>query len=324
MIDRRLFAGFLAGAVAASYEGAFGQTAAPKLIKRVRTHTLEIAYEESGSESGTPVILLHGFPYDPRAYDDVVPRLVAAGCRTIVPYLRGYGQTRFLSAATMRSGQQAAMGRDVVDLMDALAIAQAILVGFDWGGRGACVAAALWPERVRALVSANGYTIQDIAGSRKPAAPEQEHRIWYQYYFHTERGRAGLAANRHDLCKLLWQLWSPNWKFDDATYDRTAASFDNPDFVDVVIHSYRHRFGYIAGDPAFEEIERRLAAQPKIARPTIVLQGAGDGVNAATSADTQAGFFTGRYERRVIPIIGHDVPQEAPAETAQAVLDLLR
>ena len=322
MINRRLFSGLLAGAMFAPYARTSVQQPAPKAIKRVRTRTLEIAYEESGSTAGTPILLLHGFPYDPRAYDEVVPRL-AARCRTIVPYLRGYGQTQFLSSSTMRSGQQAAMGRDVVELMDALAIPQAILVGFDWGGRGACVTAALWPERVSALVSANGYTIQDIAASVKPAAPDQEHRIWYQYYFHTERGRAGLAANRHDLCKLLWQLWSPNWKFDDVTYDRTAASFDNPDFVDVVIHSYRHRFGYAAGDPAFEELERRLAAQPKIATPTIVLQGAGDGVNAAGTTDTQARFFTGRYERRVIPIVGHDVPQEAPAETAQAVLDLL-
>jgi pimeloyl-ACP methyl ester carboxylesterase len=329
MINRRLFSGLLASAMLTPYgrppaQQPPAQQPVSKPLKRARTRTLEIAYEESGSSGGTPVLLLHGFPYDPRAYDGVVPRLVTAGCRTIVPYLRGYGQTRFLSSSTTRSGQQAAMGRDVVELMDALAISQATLVGFDWGGRGACVAAALWPERVRALVSANGYTIQDIAASVKPASPEQEHRLWYQYYFHTERGRAGLRANRHDLCKLLWQLWSPNWKFDDATYERTAASFDNPDFVDVVIHSYRHRFGYAAGDPAYEELEKRLAAQPKIAKPTIVLQGAGDGVNVAVTTDTQAGFFTGRYERRVIPSIGHDVPQEAPAETAQAVLDLLK
>jgi pimeloyl-ACP methyl ester carboxylesterase len=216
------------------------------------------------------------------------------------------------------------MGRDLLDLLDALAIPRAILVGFDWGNRAACVVAALWPERARALVSSNGYSIQDIAASVKPATPEQEHRAWYQYYFHTERGRAGLKANRHDLCKLLWQLWSPNWKFDDATYDRTAVSFDNPDFVDVVIHSYRHRFGYIAGDPALEPLERLLAAQPKIAVPTIVLQGGGDGVNAAGTSDTQARLFTGPYQRRVIPVVGHDVPQEAPKETAAAILELAR
>jgi len=241
----------------------------------------------------------------------------------IVPYLRGYGATRFLSANTPRSGQQGALGQDLLDLMDALKIPRAVLVGFDWGGRGACVVAALWPERVRGLVVANGYTIQDIAASKMPAPPEQEHRLWYQYYFHTERGRAGLAANRHDLCKLLWKLWSPNWKFDDATYDRTAKSFDNPDFVDVVIQSYRHRFGYVAGDPALEPIERRLAAQPKVTVPTIVLQGEGDGVNAAGATDTQAKYFTSRYQRRVIPVIGHDVPQEAPAATSGAVLELI-
>jgi len=177
---------------------------------------------------------------------------------------------------------------------------------------------------VRCLVSANGYNIQDIAGSVRPAPPEQEHRLWYQYYFHTERGRAGLAANRHALCKLLWQLWSPNWKFDDATFARSAASFDNPDFVDVVIQSYRHRYGYAPGDPALEAIEQRLAARPPITVPSIVLQGEGDGVATATRADTQAHLFTGPYQRRLIPRIGHDVPQEAPQETAAAVLELLR
>jgi pimeloyl-ACP methyl ester carboxylesterase len=306
----------------APYGRAFAQPSS-RPVKTVRTGVLEIAYEESGSPSGVPVLLLHGFPYDPRAYDEITPKLAAAGCRAIVPYLRGYGPTRFLTPSAMRSGQQAAMGRDVLDMMDALAIPNAVLVGFDWGGRAACVAAALWPERVKALVSCSGYTIQDIAASVKPAAPEQENRMWYQYYFHTARGRAGLQANRHDLCKLLWRLWSPNWKFDDATYDRTAVSFDNPDFVDVVIHSYRHRFGYVAGDPVYQPIERALAAQPKISVPTIVLQGEGDGVNNPSASAAQARFFTGRYERRGIPTVGHDVPQEAPAATAQAVLDLL-
>ena len=201
-------------------------------LKRARTKTLEIAYEESGPESGLPVLLMHGFPYDPRAYDGMVQPLVAAGCRAIVPYLRGYGPTQFLSPQTLRSGQQAALGQDLLDLMDALRLQTALLVGFDWGGRGACVVSALWPERVRGLVTAGGYNIQNIAGSVEPAAPEREHRMWYQYYFHTERGRAGLTKNRDALCKLLWQLWSPTWKFDDATYQRTAASFHNPDFVD--------------------------------------------------------------------------------------------
>lgn len=321
MIDRRAFGGLIAGAALVPVARTVAQSARP--IRRIRTRALEIAYEESGPPGGFPVLLLHGFPYDPRAYDEVTPPLAAAGHRVIVPYLRGYGETRFLSPSTMRSGQQAAIGRDVADLMDALAIPKAVLVGFDWGGRAACVAAAMWPERVRGLVSCNGYTIQDIAASVKPAAPEQENRMWYQYYFHTERGRAGLQANRHDLCKLLWKLWSPNWRFDDATYDRTAKSFDNPEFVDVVIHSYRHRFGYVMGDPAYDSIEAALAKQPRITVPAIVLQGGGDGVNGAGASDTQARFFTGRYDRRVIPRVGHDVPQEAPAETARATLDLL-
>jgi pimeloyl-ACP methyl ester carboxylesterase len=304
---------------------ALSQQPGNHLLKRVRTSTLEIAYEDSGPEAAFPVLLMHGFPYDPRCYDEVVPRLVAAGYRAIVPYLRGHGGTRFLAAETLRSGQQAASGRDLLDLMDALNLPRAALVGFDWGGRAAGVVAALWPERVRCAVLANGYPIfPDITRSLQPAAPVQEHRFWYQFYFNTKRGRAGLAANRREFCKLLWQLWSPNWKFDDATYERTAVSFDNPDFVDVVIHSYSHRFGNAPSDPALEAIERRAAAQPPITVPIVVLQGEGDGVVVASQADTQAHFFTGAYQRRLIPVIGHDLPQEAPAETAAAVLELLR
>jgi pimeloyl-ACP methyl ester carboxylesterase len=321
MIDRRLLIGLMSAAAAAP--AAFSQQTGTPVLKRARTNVLEIAYEESGPESGFPVLLMHGFPYDPRAFDDVVPPLAAAGYRAIVPYLRGYGQTRFLEADTPRSGQQAALGRDLMELMDALGLPSAVLAGFDWGGRAACVAAALWPERVRGLVSANGYNIQDIAGSVVPASPQQEHRLWYQYYFHTERGRAGLQTNRRELCKLLWQLWSPNWKFDDATYARTADSFDNPDFVDVVIHSYRHRFGYAPGDPAYDMFERQLAERPPITVPTIVLHGEGDGIATARNAASQSRFFTGPYQHRLIPIIGHDVPQEAPKETAAALLELL-
>lgn len=320
MMDRRLFLGLFAAAMLPAGP-VFAQ--APPPIKRVRTKTLEIAYEESGPANGFPVLLMHGFPYDPRCYDEVVPALVARGHRAIVPYLRGYGPTRFLAAETMRSGQQAAIGQDLLDLMDALNLPRAVLVGFDWGGRAACVVAALWPERVKGLVVANGYSIQDIAASKTPAPPAQENRLWYQYYFHTERGRAGLAANRGDLCKLLWRLWSPNWKFDDATYERTAKSFDNPDFVDIVIHSYRHRFGYAPGDPAFEAIERKLAEQPPISAPTIVIQGEGDGVNLAAGNAARPRFFTGPYQRRLVPVIGHDVPQEAPADVARAVLELI-
>jgi pimeloyl-ACP methyl ester carboxylesterase len=295
----------------------------PTTLQRVRTRTLEIAYEESGPRDGVPVVLLHGFPYDPRAYDEVVPPLVAAGCRTIVPYLRGYGPTRFLAADTPRSGQQAALGQDLLDLLEALQLPRAALVGYDWGGRAACIVAALWPERARCLVSAGGYNIQDIAASVVPRPPEHEYRLWYQYYFHTERGRAGLQAKRYALCHLLWQLWSPNWQFDEATYARTAKSFDNPDFVEVVIQSYRHRFGYAAGDPALETIEQRLAEQPTIRVPTIVLHGEGNGVSLPDTSETHARFFSGPYQRRVIPVVGHNIPQEAPRVVVAAVLDML-
>ena len=294
------------------------------VLKRVRTSVLDIAYEESGPTDGVAVLLMHGFPYDPRTYDEMMPRLVDSGCRVIVPYLRGYGATRFLASDTLRSGQQAALGNDLKELIDALALERAVLAGYDWGGRAACVVAALWPERVLGLVSANGYNIQDIAGSTKPASAEQEHRLWYQYYFHTERGRAGLEANRHEFCRFIWQLWSPKWRFDDATYDRTAASFDNPDFVDVVIHSYRHRFGYADGDPSLEAIERRLAAKPRISVPTIVLHGDGSGLSPPESSLKHAAYFTGPYQRRVIPTAGHNMPQEAPDAFADAVLELVR
>jgi pimeloyl-ACP methyl ester carboxylesterase len=293
------------------------------VLKRVRTSVLEIAYEESGPADGVADLLMHGFPYDPRTYDEMVPRLVDAGCRVIVPYLRGYGTTRFLASDTLRSGQQAALGNDLKELMDALALERAVLAGYDWGGRAACIVAGLWPERVLGLVSANGYNIHDIAGSVKPASAEQEHRLWYQYYFHTERGRAGLQANRREFCRFIWKLWSPNWRFDDATYDRTAASFDNPDFVDVVIHSYRHRFGYADGDPGLEAIERRLAAKPRISVPTIVLHGDGSGLSPSESSLPHAAFFTGPYQRRVIPSVGHNLPQEAPNAFADAVLELV-
>ena len=293
------------------------------VLKRVRTPVLEIAYEESGPADGTPVLLMHGFPYDPRAYDAVVPALLAAGCRVIVPYLRGYGPTRFLSADTPRSGQQAALGKDLLDLLDALGIEHAALAGYDWGGRAACIVAALWPARARCLVTGAGYNIQNIAAAAKPSSAEHEHRLWYQYYFHTERGRAGLTANRRDICRLLWRLWSPNWPFDDATYERTAASFDNPDFVDVVIQSYRHRYRYAPGDPALEPIEQALAAQPKISVPTIVLHGEASGIGPPAQSAQHARFFTGPYQRRVIPVAGHNLPAEAPREFAGALVELL-
>jgi len=292
-------------------------------MRTIETATLRIAYEEAGPSDGRPVVLLHGFPYDIQAFDAVVPVLVQAGCRVVLPYLRGFGPTRFLSDATPRSGEQAALGADLLALMDALALRPAVLAGYDWGGRAACVVSALWPDRVRGLVSVGGYNIQDIAGSVMPAAPEQEHRYWYQYYLHGKRGRAGLAADRRAFCRLLWRLWSPSWAFDDATFERTAASFDNPDFVDVVVQSYRHRFGYAPGDPALEPIERRLAQQPVISVPTMVLHGDDDGVGPAPMSERHARHFTGPYVRQVVPGVGHNLPQEAPGSFALAVLGLL-
>ena len=280
---------------------------------------MDIAYEASGPETGTPVILLHGFPDDPRAYDGVAPPLAAAGCRVLVPYLRGYGPTRFLDPATPRSGQQAALGADLRDFMDALGIRRAVLGGYDWGGRAACIVAALWPERVIGLVSVTGYNIQNIAASARPAAAEQELRYWYQWYFHTERGRTGLAQNRRDICRLLWRLWSPNWPFDDATFAATATSFDNPDFVAVVIQSYRHRYGNAPGDPSLEPIEQQLAAQPPIGVPTIVLHGEADGVSPAAQSAGHGRHFIGPYQHRLIPRAGHFLPHEAPELIVHAV-----
>ena len=291
-------------------------------MKTALTPTLQIAYEESGPAEGPPVVLLHGFPDDVRAYDGVAPALAAAGWRVLVPYLRGYGPTRFLDPRTLRSGQQAALGRDLLDFLDALGIERAALAGYDWGGRAACIVAALWPERVAALVSIGGYNIQNIARSGEPAAPDREYRLWYQWYFHTERGRAGLAANRTPLCRLLWQLWSPNWRFDDATFERTAASFDNPDFVEVVIQSYRHRFDLAPGDPSLQPIDDRLAEEPSITVPAIVLHGACDGVSLPQSSEGHARFFTGPYQRRVVPVAGHFLPQEAPGAVVEALSEL--
>jgi pimeloyl-ACP methyl ester carboxylesterase len=293
------------------------------MVQQIEAGSLSVAYEAHGAANGRPVVLLHGFPYDVRTYDAVAPALAEAGCRVIVPYLRGYGLTRFLSATTPRSGQQAALGHDLLTLLDALGIGQAVVAGYDWGGRAACIVAALWPERVRGLVSGGGYNLQDIASMAvKPQAPERESALWYQYYFHSERGRAGLEQNRRPLCRLLWHQWSPTWRFDDATYERSAVSFDNPDFVAVVIQSYRHRFGLAPGDPALEDIERRLAGQPAIAVPTIVLHGIDNGVSHPVQSEGHVRHFKGLYERRLIPGVGHNLPAEAPREFTAAVLSL--
>lgn len=282
-----------------------------------------MAYEEHGPPQGGVIILLHGFPYDPRCFDEVAPPLATAGYRVIVPYLRGFGPTRFLSAATMRSGQQGAIAQDLLDLMDALNIERATLMGFDWGGRAACIAAALWPARVRGLVTALGYLIQDIPAAARPAAPQAEHVLWYQYYLHGPRGHAGLTANRFEFCKLLWQMWSPKWRFSDAVYQQSAQSFDNPDFVDIVTHSYRHRFGYAAGDPDLRAIETALTRQPSITTPSIIFAGDSDGVHPIAPAQTDANKFTRQRNYLTLPDIGHNIPQEAPSETVRALLELL-
>jgi pimeloyl-ACP methyl ester carboxylesterase len=288
-------------------------------VKTIDAGVLSIGYLEYGPASGWPCILGHGFPYDAHAYSDTAPMLAEAGARVIVPYLRGYGPTRFLKAETPRSGEQAALGADLLALMDALHIERAALGGYDWGGRAACVVSALWPERVVALVSGNSYNIQNIARAMEPASPSEEAAFWYQYYFHSERGRRGLAKDRRAIARLLWRMWSPTWVFEEARFEETAKAFDNPDFVDVVIHSYRHRYGLIAGDPAYASIEAKLTAQPPIAVPAITIDGDADGVNPGTAHHAKK--FVGPHEHCILRGAGHNLPQERPEEWARAVLD---
>lgn len=292
--------------------------------KTVRAGVLNVAYHEVGPANGPAVLLLHGFPYDIHSYIDVAPLLAAQGCRVIVPYLRGHGGTTFIDATTPRAGQQAAIGVDVIALMDALHIERAVLAGYDWGGRAACVAAALWPQRCIGLVSVNSYLIQDIAKAGMPLPPSVESGLWYQYYFQTERGRAGLIANRREIARTIWTRNSPNWHFDDATLLRTTAAFDNPDYVDIVIHSYRHRLGLAPGFPQYEEIERRLAAQPVITVPSVTIDGAADGVVPATDGKSSAAKFSGPRIHRVVPGAGHNLPEEAPQEFTAAVMHLVK
>jgi len=293
-------------------------------LRRADAGVLNVAYYEKGPADGPVVMLLHGFPYDIHSYVDVAPGLAARGCRVIVPYLRGYGETRFHDPATPRSGEQAAIGADLIALMDALSVKRAVFAGYDWGGRAACVAAALWPDRCIGLVSVNGYLIQDIARAMVPLKPEREAAYWYQYYFQIDRGRAGLAANRRGIAAILWRQLSPNWRFDEACFERTAAAHDNPDYVDIVIHSYRHRYGLADGDPEYDDIQRRLAALPAVTVPAITLDGDGDGVAPATDGTAQAAKFTGRRIHRVIPRAGHNLPQEAPEAFAAAVMELIK
>jgi pimeloyl-ACP methyl ester carboxylesterase len=292
-------------------------------LRHVDAGVLDIACFEAGPADGPAVVLLHGFPYDIHSYVDVAPMLASSGCRVIVPYLRGYGPTRFREPSTPRSGEQAAVGADLMALMDARAIKRAVFAGYDWGGRAACIGAALWPERCIGLVSVNSYLIQDIASAMVPAKPEREVPYWYQYYFQLERGRAGLAANRRGIARILWRQWSPNWHFDDATFERTVIAHDNPDYVDIVIHSYRHRFGLAEGDPQYADIQRRLAALPPITVPAITLDGEGDGVALATDGTASAPKFTGPRIHRVVPRAGHNLPQEEPEVFAKAVMELI-
>jgi pimeloyl-ACP methyl ester carboxylesterase len=291
-------------------------------LKQIDAGLLNVGYAEAGPADGPPVILLHGWPYDIHSYVDVAPLLASAGQRVIVPYLRGYGTTRFLSGETVRNGQQAVVAVDIVALMDALKIEKATIAGYDWGGRTADIIAALWPERCKALVSVSGYLIGSQESGKMPLPPKAELQWWYQYYFATERGRAGYDQYRHDFAKLIWQLASPKWDFDDATFDRSAAAFDNPDHVAIVIHNYRWRLGLAEGESKYDDLEKRLAAAPVIAVPTITLEGDDNGA-PHPEPSAYAKKFSGKYAHRTIKGgVGHNLPQEAPQAFAEAVLNV--
>ncbi|PXX71354.1 pimeloyl-ACP methyl ester carboxylesterase [Nocardia tenerifensis] len=288
-------------------------------IKRIEAGALDVAYVEFGPGTGQPVILLHGWPYDPYSFADVGPLLAAAGYRVLVPYLRGYGPTTFRSAQAVRNGQQTAIARDIVDFMDALHIDRAILGGFDWGARTVDIVAALWPQRCKAIVAVSGYIITQQAAQQQPLPPEAELGWWYQYYFATERGRLGYERNRREFNKLIWRRASPQWNFDDATYDRSAAAFDNPDHVDIVISNYRWRLSLAPGEPQYDAYEQQLAAGPAITVPAITIASDFDG--AAKDGKPYRDKYTGKHEHRVLDGIGHNVPQEAPRPFAQAIID---
>jgi pimeloyl-ACP methyl ester carboxylesterase len=325
--DRRTFCG-TAAALAVTRLGLLSvpAAAAPTAwrLKQVEAGLLNVAYAESGPSAGPTVILLHGWPYDIHAFIDVAPILAARGFRVIVPHLRGYGPTRFLSADTFRNGQPAALATDAVALMDALKIERAVLAGFDWGARTADIVAALWPQRVNALVAVSGYLIGSQAAGKVPLSPDAELQWWYQFYFATERGRLGYEKNRHDFARLIWKLASPQWKFDDATFDRSAAALDNPDHVAVVIHNYRWRLGLAEGEARYDATEQQLAKAPTISVPTITMEGDANGAPHPPPA-AYAAKFTGKYEHRTITGgIGHNLPQEAPEAFAKAVIDVAR
>jgi len=337
--DRRRFFGTAAMSIAAAQlvlsglANAQSGTATPAAVKpgtntsfgplkQIDAGLLNVGYAEAGPADGPAVILLHGWPYDIYAFVDVAPLLASAGFRVIVPYVRGYGTTQFLVSGAFRNGQPSALAVDTIALMDALKIDKAILAGFDWGARTADIVAALWPERCRALVSVSGYLIGSQQAGKLPLPPKAELQWWYQFYFATERGRAGYSANRHDFAKLIWQIASPQWNFDDATFDRSAASFDNPDHVDIVIHNYRWRLALAEGEPRYDDLEKQLAAAPVIAVPTITLEGDANGA-PHPEPSAYAKKFSGRYAHRTITGgIGHNLPQEAPQAFAQAVIDV--
>jgi pimeloyl-ACP methyl ester carboxylesterase len=306
----------------ASVAGAATSNASFRTIKQINAGALNIGYAESGPHTGPVVILLHGWPYDIHSFADVAPLLTAAGYRVIVPHLRGYGTTRFLSANTPRNGQQSVVAVDIIALMDALKIQTAIITGFDWGARTACIIAALWPERCKALVSVSGYLIGNQEAGKHPLPPTAEHNWWYQFYFATERGQEGYDKNRYDFAKLIWQTASPKWNFDAATFDRSAASLDNPDHVSVVIHNYRWRLGLAAGEPQYDDLEKRLATSPVITVPTITLEGDANGAPHPEPASYRD-KFSGKYAQRTIAGgIGHNLPQEAPKAFADAVIEV--
>ena len=325
---RNLLAGAFAAAGLAATELPFmklsqaaGTPQALAPIRQIRAGELDVGYYEAGPADGKPVLLLHGWPYDIHSFADVAPILAARGYRVIVPHLRGHGTTRFLSDATPRNGQQAAVAQDIIALMDALKIDKAILAGYDWGARTANIIAALWPERCKAMVSVNGYLINNRERNKLPLSPKQEHGWWYQFYFATDRGRAGYEKNTHDFAKLIWQLASPKWAFDDATFERSAKALDNPDHVDITVFNYRWRLGLVQGESQYEALEQKLATAPSIGVPTITLEGDANGAPHPKPED-YAKRFTGKYEFRLISGgIGHNLPQEDPKAFAQAVID---
>lgn len=287
-----------------------------------RTTMLDVAYQDWGPRDGKEVVLLHGFPYDVHAYENVAPLLSQQGCRVIVPYLRGYGPTRFIDSRIPRSGEQAALAKDLLDLIDVLNLRSPVLAGYDWGGRACCIAAALMPERITGLVTGGGYNILADLNVASVLPPQMHHVLWYQYYLHRPRAHEQLAVQRNEFCRYLWSLWSPTWRFDDTTFARSARSFENPDFVDVVVHSYRHRWGLADGDPALAPLAADAAARPAIRVPTIVLQGE-TAAFANLASDRDMDRFTGDWQFLSLPDVGHNIPQERPEAVADAVLRLL-